>query len=206
LPKGHHDRYGSKVTGAARTRQPQTDSREPNPENLKENLLKTRSVVVLVVCLFVLCIVLPPSKTVAQLAYPSLPTPTSDQSLRPLDLRDRSLPLAHSSATGTTQSRISDPNLLLNGSFEQGESSPAGWSPDAWNSSYTVFSLDSTQAVSGSRSVKIESTAPNDARWIQTVSVLPNVSFVQPKGEPLKTPQNHNFSGKVGGAGKPTRV
>lgn len=134
--------------------------------------MKTRSVALLVVGLFVLCMGVSPSETVAQLAYPSLPTSSNDQSLRPPDLWNRSLPLA--SSTDTTQSRVLDSNLLLNGSFEQGESSPTGWSPDAWNSSHTVFSLDSTQAVSGSRSVKIESAALNDARWIQTVSVLPN--------------------------------
>lgn len=137
--------------------------------------MKTRFVALLVVGLFVLCMGVSPSETVAQLAYPSLPTSSNDQSLRPPDLWNRSLPLA--SSTDTTQSRVFDSNLLLNGSFEQGESSPTGWSSDAWNSSYTVFSLDSTQAISGSRSVKIETTVPNDARWIQTVSVLPNTDY-----------------------------
>jgi len=33
-----------------------------------------------------------------------------------------------------------------------------------------------------------------------------SVSFVQSEGEPLKTPQNRNFSGRARGAGKPTRA
>ena len=68
-------------------------------------------------------------------------------------------------------------DLILNGGFETGTSAPTGWSTDAWTPSYSVFTWDSTQKHSGNKSVKIASNTANDARWIQTLTVLPNSDY-----------------------------
>ncbi len=72
-------------------------------------------------------------------------------------------------------------NLLVNGSFEEGSysptSSPNGWIPDAFASS-GVLTWDNTQAHDGSKSVKITAPLPNDARWIQTVTVQPDTNYL----------------------------
>ena len=69
------------------------------------------------------------------------------------------------------------PNLLANGGFEDGTGQPTAWTTTAWNPSRTQFSWDSAQVRSGSRSVKISSTQPNDARWTQTVRVIPYADY-----------------------------
>jgi hypothetical protein len=72
-------------------------------------------------------------------------------------------------------------NILMNGSFEQGDFSPTE-APDFWSQgSYdpsAVFTWDDTQAYEGSRSVKITSDTPNDAYWLQTIYVQPNTTYV----------------------------
>ncbi|WP_347275599.1 carbohydrate binding domain-containing protein [Candidatus Kuenenia sp.] len=73
-------------------------------------------------------------------------------------------------------------NLLLNGSFEDGNFSltgfPSDWTPDAFDPSATLI-WDNSQAHLGSKSVKIEAPTPNDARWIsQTVTVQPNTNYL----------------------------
>jgi hypothetical protein len=68
-------------------------------------------------------------------------------------------------------------NLLLNGSFEDGEGySPAYWSPNEVGSG-ADFVWDSTHSYQGNRSVKISSATPNDARWFQVVSVQPDTDY-----------------------------
>ena len=67
--------------------------------------------------------------------------------------------------------------LLLNGSFEEGNTMPASWTTDAWASGPTSFTWDSTQARSGLKSIKIASSEENDARWIQSVVVQPNMDY-----------------------------
>lgn len=70
--------------------------------------------------------------------------------------------------------------LIPNSSFEEGDfaptGSPTGWSRDLYDPS-GLLTWDDTQAHSGSKSVKIEATTPNDARWIQTVNVQPNTLY-----------------------------
>lgn len=69
------------------------------------------------------------------------------------------------------------PNLLTNSGFEEGTSEPTPWVTAAWDTSRTLFTWDGSQASLGSRSVKISSTEPNDARWTQTVDVIPGVEY-----------------------------
>jgi hypothetical protein len=72
------------------------------------------------------------------------------------------------------------PNLLSNGSFEEGDyspiESPPYWTWDAWQPT-AIFAWDDTEAITGSKSVKIDAPTPNDARWIQTVNVEPNTWY-----------------------------
>jgi hypothetical protein len=90
---------------------------------------------------------------------------------------DHTQTFIHSSYQDTFQPETSFSNPLVNGGFEDGTSSPTGWSSDAWNTSYTAFTWDNTQAYSGTRSVKIVSTTPNDARWVQSITVQPNTDY-----------------------------
>lgn len=71
-------------------------------------------------------------------------------------------------------------NLIRNGSFEEGTfaplNTPDGWQRDLFEPS-GVLTWDDTQAHAGGRSVKIEATALNDARWIQPVAVQPHTLY-----------------------------
>jgi hypothetical protein len=63
-------------------------------------------------------------------------------------------------------------NLLANPSFENGTgSSPDGWRTDAWDATAT-FGWERKKPADGRRSVSITASAPNDARWVQTVPDL----------------------------------
>jgi hypothetical protein len=70
--------------------------------------------------------------------------------------------------------------LLVNGGFEEGVFSadglPTGWATDAWDPS-AIFIWDDTEAHEGTKSVKIVQETVNDARWIQSIGVLPNTDY-----------------------------
>jgi len=68
-------------------------------------------------------------------------------------------------------------NVLLNGGFEDGGTTPDFWSQDAWIMSNSTFTWDSAEKHSGNRSVKISNDATNDARWVQTISVQPHARY-----------------------------
>jgi hypothetical protein len=71
------------------------------------------------------------------------------------------------------------PNLLGNSGFEQrapGQALPAQWSADSWLPTGGL-GWDDSVSHRGRRSVRIESSAPNDARWVQEVVVLPHTSY-----------------------------
>jgi len=69
-------------------------------------------------------------------------------------------------------------DIMQNGGFEEGSSTPQGWISDTWKSGPS-FVWDGTQSHSGSRSVKIaiDPASPNDSRWIQTLQVQPNATY-----------------------------
>jgi hypothetical protein len=73
------------------------------------------------------------------------------------------------------------PNLLSNGSFEDGNYSaagnPTGWAKDAWLPT-SILSWDDNRARTDHKSVKIYAPTANDARWIQTVDVEPNTWYL----------------------------
>lgn len=68
-------------------------------------------------------------------------------------------------------------DILYNGGFEIGVTSPALWSPDAWQMPSSTFTWDTTQVHSGNKSIKISNNITNDARWVQTVYVQPNSDY-----------------------------
>lgn len=71
---------------------------------------------------------------------------------------------------------LSTGSLLLNGGFENGDYLPANWVSDSWTSG-AAFIWDNTQSYQGNRSIKISLTTPNDARWIQAVTVQPYTDY-----------------------------
>jgi len=79
--------------------------------------------------------------------------------------------------SGLTLQRQIPVDLLFNGGFEEGNTLPVLWSQDAWTASYSTFTWDTAQKHSGAKSVKIDNTTANDARWIQTVYVQQNSNY-----------------------------
>lgn len=70
-------------------------------------------------------------------------------------------------------------NLVFNPGFEEPSqgSVPPGWVADAWQEGAT-FASDNTQAHSGQSSARISASEPNDARWVQTIPVVPNTQYI----------------------------
>ncbi|MEI8258382.1 MAG: hypothetical protein WCJ30_22125, partial [Deltaproteobacteria bacterium] len=71
------------------------------------------------------------------------------------------------------------PSLLRNGGFENPATSatqPDAWIPSAWLPSATM-AWDDTVALVGARSARLSATEPNDARWDQTVTVVPHTLY-----------------------------
>ncbi len=70
---------------------------------------------------------------------------------------------------------------VKNPDFEDGpydpDKPPPDWRADAIEP-LSIMVWDDTEAHNGERSVRIESTRPNDARWIQTVKVLSDTDYV----------------------------
>ena len=67
-------------------------------------------------------------------------------------------------------------DLLMNGSFENGIDTPSDWMWNAWQQS-AIPTWDDSNASSGDKSARIDSTTPNDARWIQSVEVEPDTLY-----------------------------
>lgn len=71
------------------------------------------------------------------------------------------------------------PNLLDDSGFEQrapGQALPARWTADSWLPT-DGFGWDDSVSHGGRRSVRIASSAPNDARWVQEVAVQPHALY-----------------------------
>lgn len=69
-------------------------------------------------------------------------------------------------------------NPIVNGGFEEGEIDPVGWRRDAWMPSGSSLTSDGTQAHQGARSARISAPTANDARWLQTIAVEPDTSYL----------------------------
>ncbi len=70
-------------------------------------------------------------------------------------------------------------NLVTNGGFEiSAGGTPSGWAQDVWDPArpHTLV-RDTSEAHSGNASVRVELSALNDARWIQTVQVQPFTEY-----------------------------
>ena len=68
-------------------------------------------------------------------------------------------------------------NLLQNPGFESGNLQPSSWTTDALTSS-SILTWTGDQFHEGSKSVRVFSSSPNDARWIQTAAVSPHTDYV----------------------------
>lgn len=67
-------------------------------------------------------------------------------------------------------------NLLTNPGFERGTDDPDGWERDVFQP-VSELTWDDEVHRSGTRSIAIHSPTPNDARWIQTVTVEPHTIY-----------------------------
>jgi len=90
-------------------------------------------------------------------------------------------PTYHGELTGEHLQTLSE-NILINGGFEDGsyspDGNPTGWTRDMWDIYRdTILTWDNTESHSGDKSVKITNNEPNDARWIQTVTVEPYTQY-----------------------------
>ena len=71
-------------------------------------------------------------------------------------------------------------NLIANGGFETADGDvPSGWGVGRWywDEGVSYLTLSDT-AYSGERSVCVENVEENDARFEQTISVLPNSAVI----------------------------
>ena len=70
-------------------------------------------------------------------------------------------------------------NLLPNGSVEDGvyPDGPFGWKRQAFGPEASL-TWDMEFAHGGAHSVKILASQPNDAAWIQTITVAPNTNYL----------------------------
>lgn len=76
-----------------------------------------------------------------------------------------------------TMAATSSPNLLHNPSFETGATTPTRWEQATWEPDGQTFGWDSSVRWSGQRSVRLHAATPNDASWLQTVSVEPHTEY-----------------------------
>ncbi|MEO8256723.1 MAG: HYR domain-containing protein [Acidobacteriota bacterium] len=77
------------------------------------------------------------------------------------------------------EARAQRVNLLPNGSVEDGSfaGGPFGWTRQVFDPSGSL-TWDQSVAHDGSHSVKITATRPNDAAWIQTISLQPDTNYL----------------------------
>lgn len=68
-------------------------------------------------------------------------------------------------------------NIVKNSSAEDGSQTPDYWSTYSW-ANKAQFSWQRNLSVTGTRSLKIVQTVPDDGRWQQIVPVLPNTDYV----------------------------
>lgn len=100
---------------------------------------------------------------VASCAFVAAPAPSARTGLeapptRPLDGREAS--------------------LLVNGGFESGVASPAGWAPAWWDGAPApTVGWSQEAARTGARGVRVAASVPTDARWEQAVAVEPGATY-----------------------------
>ncbi len=72
-------------------------------------------------------------------------------------------------------------DIVKNGSFEEGiyapDNPPNNWNRVIWEASDADLTWEDSQSIEGSKSVKIDASEPNDARWVQTVTVEPFTEY-----------------------------
>jgi hypothetical protein len=72
-------------------------------------------------------------------------------------------------------------NQLLNGGFEEGAYAPGnlpdGWTRSAWLPS-AEFRWESQSAYKGTHAISITADEPNDASWLQGLSLTPNTNYL----------------------------
>lgn len=85
-------------------------------------------------------------------------------------------------AMSVTQRSTPSRNLVSNASFEIKTDAPVDmpetWQPNAWGSGWCTLKRSGSEAYSGAWSGEINCTAEDDARWVQTIPVLPYRDYV----------------------------
>jgi hypothetical protein len=82
-------------------------------------------------------------------------------------------------AIKAAESSFHPSNIVLNPGFEElvRVQVPSEWIADAWQGG-AILTLDDSQAHSGQFSARVAASSPNDARWIQTIAVVPDTQYV----------------------------
>lgn len=83
------------------------------------------------------------------------------------------------------------PNLLSNGDFAKGSGrSPDHWRTGGWNESPAVTSYDWLHAAGSEPELAIDNLQPNDARWLQTLTLGPGWYYVGVEARTEEVPAN----------------
>jgi hypothetical protein len=79
--------------------------------------------------------------------------------------------------------------IVANGGFEEGTGTPFSWSQEAWILERSVFRWEEDNPACGSKCISITNVEENDARWIQTIRVVPGEIYIlsgRIKGENIR--------------------
>jgi len=96
-------------------------------------------------------------------------------------------PTASAAAAGVPNG----PNLLSNGDFAHGSGKvPDNWRTGGWNESPAVTTYDWLHADGGEPELIVNNLQPNDARWLQTLSLGPGWYYVGAEARTEAVPSN----------------
>jgi len=95
-------------------------------------------------------------------------------------------------APGTASAAVSGgPNLLANADFKKGSGkSPDHWRTGGWNESPSVTDYEWPHAPDGSPELTIDNLHPNDARWLQSLTLGPGWYYVSAEASCEDVPPN----------------
>jgi len=139
----------------------------------------------------------PPSRIVALCAIAIAAAPL----VTTLSRGDASAPSSSSQATGVTDpspmasaagaETPEGPNLLSNGDFAHGSGkSPDHWRTGGWNESPAFTSYDWLHSTGSEPELMIDNLQPNDARWLQTLTLGPGWYYVGAEARTELVPLN----------------
>jgi hypothetical protein len=99
--------------------------------------------------------------------------------------------VASPTATAGASDVPAGPNLLANGDFAHGSGkSPDNWRTGGWNESPAVTGYDWLHSTGSEPELIVNNLQPNDARWLQTLSLGPGWYYVGAEVRAEEVPSN----------------